>query len=125
MSDFIIPKGKEYKFTVRVIEKDSFLPQDLTTMTSTTVELIQRSTGCKVESVTPVTTIVLDAINGMLEVTMPSGYTDALVVERGDAVDGYYLKPVYQCIITVKFSNLPDVLSIIDKVYVTPTGCIV
>ena len=125
MSDFIIPKGKEYKFTVRVIEKDSFLPQDLATMTSVTVELINRSTGCAVDDTTPIAVTVLDALNGMLTVTMPAAYTALLEVERGDKVDGYYLKPVYQCIITVKFSDIPDILSIIDKVYVTPTGCLV
>ena len=123
MSDFIIPKGKEYKFTVRVIEKDSFLPQDLATMVSATVELINSSTGCAVDDTTPITVTVLDALNGMLSVTMPADYTALLEVERGDKVDGYYLKPVYQCIITVKFSDIPDILSIIDKVYVTPTGC--
>ena len=125
MSDFIIPKGKEYKITVRVIEKDSFLPQNLTTMVSATVGLISKSTGCAVNGTTPITVTVLDALNGMLTVTMPAAYTTILEVERGDKVDGYYLKPVYQCIITVKFSNVPDILSIIDKVYVTPTGCLV
>ena len=29
MADFIIPQGKEFKFTIRVIEKDSFLAQDV------------------------------------------------------------------------------------------------
>lgn len=31
MSDFIIPKGKEFQFTIKVIEKDSFLAQDVET----------------------------------------------------------------------------------------------
>lgn len=124
MSDFIVPKGRDYVFTVKILDKDSFLPRDLATMTSIVVDFIDNTTNCSVDAQGAVIAYeVLDALNGLVKVTVPSVYTSLLTSERGDKVDGYYLKPVYKCVITVKFSDDSDVLSIIDKVYVQPIGC--
>ena len=32
MADLIVPKGKEFRFNVKVIEKDSFIAQDVTNL---------------------------------------------------------------------------------------------
>ena len=124
MSDFIIPKGRDYVFTVKILDKESFLPRDLAAMTDLIVDFIDNATNCSVDSGDVVVTYeVLNALNGLVKVTVPNAYTSLLTSERGDKVDGYYLKPVYKCVITVKFSDDSDVLSIIDKVYVQPLGC--
>ena len=123
MANFTIPKNKDYTFTLKVMEKDSFLPQDLTNMSTANIEILLASTGCSVY-VTAMT--VLDALNGVLQCTMPLAQTDLLTIERGDKVDGYYLKPAHQATITVTFSDgTPTVFSILDKVYAAPTECLV
>ena len=121
MSEFIVPKNKDYPFTMKVMEKDSFLPQDLTNMATATIEFILLSTSCTVFTAAMT---VLDAINGVLECTLLAADTNLLTVLRGEEVDGYYLKPSHQAIITVTFTDgTPTVFSVLDKVYVTPTGC--
>jgi hypothetical protein len=121
MSDFIIPKGKEYVFTVKVMENDTFLPQDLTNMTLAKFELVDMDTLVSALSVTS-TTIIGDPVNGTLEFILPALSTAALRYERGGKVDGYYLKPTYQAVITVTGSDFVDILSIVDKVFVVPVG---
>ncbi len=124
MSDFIIPKGKEYTFTIKVLQKDSFLPQDLTSLNTATslFELIKLSDLVKVTTPGVVITI-LDAINGILKVVLPNTYTTGLVYERGEKVDSYYPKPTYSALLYLDFTDAtPDRTVIIDEVYVIPVG---
>ena len=66
----------------------------------------------------------LTYLNGMIGVTKPSTVTTLMVSERGDGVDGYYLKPTYQMIIELVFTDdTPSRVVILDKVYVIPTSC--
>lgn len=124
MADFTIPKGREYVFTVKVLQKDSFLPQDLTALNTTTssFELIKSSDLVKVT--TPgVVMVVLDAVNGVLKVTLPNTYTTGLAYERGEKVDNYYPKPTYKALLHLNFTDTtPDRTVVIDKVYVLPVG---
>ena len=122
MSDFIIPKGKDFAFTIKVIEKDSFLPQDLTNMLSATIDFFSAADGCKVHTVT---LVVVDALNGVLKGTMPPADTNLFIVDRGAKEDGYYLKANYQGAVTVTFSDTTQAIStLISKVYVSPTGVV-
>lgn len=120
MADFIIPKGKDYTFTVKVMENESFIPQDLTTIASATIDIVNSATSVKLFTVSMY--IVVDAVNGLLKFTLPAVNTAAMISERGTKVDGYYLKPTYQAIITVTGSGFTEILSIVDKVYVIPVG---
>ena len=120
MADFTVPKGKDYTFTVKVMGYESFLPQDLTTLTSAKIDIIDISTSVKLFTVSTYT--IIDAINGMLKFTLPAVNTAAMVSERGEKVDDSYLKPTYQAIITITGSGFTEILSIIDKVYVIPVG---
>lgn len=121
MADFVVPKNKDYTFTVNVKEKESFLAQDLTNMSTATIEFILLSTGC------PVTSEVMtvqDALNGILKCTIPAAKTNLLTVIRGSEVDDYYLKPAHQALITITFTDsTPTVFTVLPKVYATPTGC--
>ena len=126
MAEFKIPRGKPYQFTVRVVAKDSFLAQDLTDMSTdgATFELIEFGTSCLYEAAI-LGTVQGDPLDGILKFSLDNTYTSGLNVERGDKIDGYYSKPSYQGVVTVSFDNslIENRVSIIDKVYVLPTGC--
>ena len=121
MADFTVPKNKGYTFTVKVMEKDSFQPQDLTNMTTATIEFTQLELMC---SVFTANMTVVDALNGVLTCTLEPADTALLEVVRGEAVDGFYPKPSHQALITVTFSDgTPTVFTQIAEVFVIPTGC--
>jgi hypothetical protein len=64
-------------------------------------------------------------LDGKIKVDLDSTLTDSLTYLRGDAVDGYYLKPTYQGVINIKFTDgTPERTAIIEKVYVAPTGVV-
>ena len=124
MAEFIIPKDKPYQFTVRVVAKDSFLAQDLTDMDTATFELIDYNTSCLYDA--PVAGVVQnDPLDGVLKFSLTDVYTGGLLTDRGPKVDGYYMKPTYQGVVTITFTDplIENRVTIIQKVYVTPTGC--
>lgn len=115
MSDFTIPKGKEFKFNIKMIEKDSFLAQDVTNLgtVNSSIKFINPATlvcltniGIVIEKIAndPLA-IPLTYLNGMIGVTVPSSITELMIVDRGDKVDWYYLKPIYQMIIDLVFTD--------------------
>jgi len=121
-----IPKGINYAFTITVMEKDSFLPENLTNMNiaASTFKLITLKDSCVVTTGTT-TLSIEDAINGKVKILLDSTLTGSLVYERGEAVDGYYAKPTYQGVINIKFTDsTPERTAIVDKVYVVPTGVV-
>jgi len=122
VADFVIPKGKDYSFNVTVMEKDSFLAQDLTSMSVATFTLYNQNDMCQYGD--PITGIVVDVQNGVLKFTLPSTYTEGLSYERGSKVDGYYLKPVYNAVVEVTFTDsIEPIIALMNKVYVAPLGC--
>lgn len=120
MADFIIPKGSNYPFTVRVFQQNSYTPQDLTNATAE-LTIFDIADQCLKSTVT---LTVLDALNGVLSGVIPDTDTINLVVNRGDAVDGYYLKAGYQGSIAITLPSDPDLVVLIDKVYVTPSAIV-
>ena len=61
--------------------------------------------------------------NGYLQGTIASTITTLLEVSRAELVDDYYLKPLYQGIVQVNFSeNTLDKTAIICEIYIIPTG---
>lgn len=137
MADFVVPKGKEFRFNIKVIEKDSLLPQDVEFLdtVNSTIEFIDPATNvCVVPEVgDPIvitripdnaTAVPLTYLNGNISVTIPASYTAKMISETGDKVDGYYLKPTYKCILNLIFTDsTPSRVVIIDKVYVTTATC--
>lgn len=134
MADLIIPKGKEFKFNIKVIEKDSFIAQDVANlnlsassvkfMNSATLACID-NTGILIEIIPddPLAT-PLTYFNGVVGVTIPNTVTALMEIERGDKVDGYYLKPTYQMVIELVFTDTtPSRVVVLDKVYVVPASC--
>ena len=82
MSDFVIPKGTAFAFSLNIMEKDSFLPQDLTSMlkdtTTPVIKIFDLVTGeCVLEESdseifkVPDDTIIsvqIDAVPGLAQV---------------------------------------------------------
>jgi len=119
-----IPQGSAYSFIVTINAVDSFLPQDLTAidLANTTFTLYKAADLCTVTAGTTTITVI-DAINGRLQVDLDETLTSSLTYERGDKVDGYYLKPVYQGKLTVKFTDsTPTRNAIVEGICVAPTG---
>ena len=136
MADFIIPQGKEFKFTIKVIEKDSFLAQDVKSFDDVHSSIQFRSyttQSCVVQNAGEVTmTKIADSgsfpatyLNGYIEVVLSAAYTTRMVPRRGDLVDGLYLKPAYEAIFTIAFTD-PTVNTrtvLVDNIYAVPASC--
>lgn len=64
-------------------------------------------------------------LDGRIKVDLDATLTGSLTYSRGESVDGYYLKPTYQGVINIKFTDgTPERTAIIEKVYVAPTGVV-
>lgn len=134
MASFKIPRGKTYTFTITVLERNSFLPKDLATMdvansSFALVKLLDLSSVAGTITLTRIADTkvnVLDQdtyLQGLVSVTIPDTVTGTLAYERGDKVDGYYVKPMYQGVITVKFTDsTSDIVAVVPDICVVPTG---
>lgn len=134
MADLIIPKGKEFKFNIKVIEKDSFIAQDVANLdlVASSVKFMNSATLVCINNAGTIIELIPDDplatpvtyLNGVISITIPSTITALMEVERGDKVDGYYLKPTYQMIVDLVFTDsTPSRVVVLDKVYVIPASC--
>ncbi len=134
MSDFVVPKGKEFRFNIKVIEKDSFIAEDVINLdlVNSSVKFMNAATMVCIDNTGIVVEIVPDDplanpltyLNGVVGVTVPSTITDIMEIDRGTKVDNYYLKPTYQMIIDLVFTDTtPSRVVVLDKVYVAPASC--
>lgn len=176
MADFIIPQGREFQFTLKIIEKDSFLAQDVETLdeVNSTLDFREYLSGAcvtkdpgeitlvkvaddtteievatyadlPVDGAYSVVYVTLDDSKrymwngvgydevvsgstyrgGAVKVTLASTYTAKMNPRRGDIVDGLYLKPAYEAVLTVKFTDpeIPTRTVLIDNIYVVPASC--
>ena len=66
--DFVIPKGLDFKFTVQIMEEDSFLPQVLDGFSDGTLTLIRLDTMATTVGVNPIplTKITEDTVDAIL-----------------------------------------------------------
>lgn len=119
MANFIIPKGEDYTFKVTILDTDSFLPMDLSGVTSlvATFKLIDPATSTEVFSVTGT---AVDLLNGVMSFSLTATtHTGSLDnTNRGSEADWYYLRPKYQGSIKVTGAEIPDVFTVIEKIYV-------
>ena len=134
MADLIIPKGKEFKFNIKVIEKDSFIAQDVTNLnlSASSVKFMNSATLTCINNTGTLIEIIPDDplanpltyLNGVVRITIPNTVTALMEIERGDKVDGYYLKPTYQMVVELVFTDdTPSRVVVLDKVYVIPASC--
>lgn len=129
-----IPKGKEYRFSITVLERNSYLPKDLELMdeAASSLKLVKLDTMTLVDGAIALSRIPDDKLNqadpdtylnGKVSVLIPSETTIVLEYERGDKVDGYYVKPTYEAVINIVFSDsTSDIVAVIPNVCVIPLG---
>ena len=134
MANFKIPKGKDYSFNLTVLERNSYLPKDLVNMDDalSSVRIVKTDDLTTVSGTISIAKQVDSKVNptdpntyrnGKVKVSIPESVTSTLVWERGDKVDGYYLKPVYQIVVSIVFSDgTPEITSVIKDVQVLPIG---
>ena len=135
MATFKIPKGKTYEFGITVLQKDSYLPKDLANMDTVNSSFIltKLDTLANVTGAITMTRVAdlkapgheLDPdtyLNGKLLVTIPAVVTETLAYDRGSKIDDYYLKPTYQGLITVVFTDDTDIVSVVNDIAVVPLG---
>ena len=133
MADFIIPQGREFIFTVTVMEKGTLLTQDVKNFDAinSSVQFRELATmtcvpgNCVLQKIPDdATASPLTYKSGRIEVTVPSTITIDMNYERGDKVDGYYLKPTYEGIITIAFTDdTPTRTVLLENIYVIPATC--
>lgn len=128
MADFIIPKGEDYYFKLKILAQNSIYPQSLKDMSSFTMKIFDRATG---ETVIPEDGGSIayehdnpEKLNGIINVHLTDLQTDLLTVNKSDSVDGYYLKAAYQASIKIEFSDLElfPIFSTVDEIFVSQTG---
>lgn len=134
MMSFKIPRGKTYTFSITVLEKNSYLPKDLTTMdeANSSFNLIRLVDLVPVVGTISMTRVADDKLNvsdpdtylnGKVSVTIPYEITSVLDYERGDKVDGYYSKPTYEGVVSISFTDDTSVIvAVIPSICVIPIG---
>lgn len=131
---FKIPKGKTYTFSITVLEKNSYLPKDLADMdtANSSFQLVNRDTLVPVPGTITMTRVADEKllpedpdtyVNGRVSVSIPNTVTSTLEYERGPKIDGYYVKPTYQGVVTVKFTDATsDIVAVLQDICVIPVG---
>ncbi|RKY55692.1 MAG: hypothetical protein DRP93_02910 [Candidatus Neomarinimicrobiota bacterium] len=83
-----IPKGGDYSYTVRVLEKSSTQPEDVTGWTGIYTIYYAPTGGTVVES--PMTPVAGKEEDGYMEGVIPSSDTDDIVINVGMNADNNY-----------------------------------
>lgn len=120
---FVINKGMNNEFIITIKQDDSTLPMVITVADTFTASLYKLDTKVKALSVSKTSTAsgqitVYDAANGQIKITLSSAAVSALVSERGDKVDKYYLKPTYRLAIDCVTTNNGSFVAKLNNVYV-------
>lgn len=120
---FVINKGMSNEFIITIKQDDSTLPMVITVADTFTASLYKLDTKVKALSVSKTSTAsgqitVYDAANGQIKITLSSAAVSALVSERGDKVDKYYLKPTYRLAIDCVTTNNGSFVAKLNNVYV-------
>ena len=133
MADFIIPKGRKFIFTVTIMEKDTLLTQDVGNFdaSNSSVQFRELATmtcvpgNCVLQKIPDdETASPLTYRGGKIKVIIPNTLTALMNTERGEKVDGYYLKPTYEGIITIAFTDsTPTRTVLLENIYVIPATC--
>ncbi|MCK5788728.1 MAG: hypothetical protein KAH32_07005, partial [Chlamydiia bacterium] len=82
--EFVIPKGLDFAFTIKVMDKENKVPQNLDTLTKATLTILNKETQAKMMSIdmTASTTVL-----GLLECIIPKAKTAMLEIKRAGVED--------------------------------------
>ena len=120
---FVINKGMSNEFIITIKQNDSTLPMVIGPSDTFTVNFYNLETkevaltvGMTVTADGQVT--VYDDANGQILIILNETAVAAMVSERGDKVDKYYLKPTYRMAIECTTTNNGNFVAKIASVYV-------
>lgn len=112
---FTITRGFDNTFVFTIKANGSTLPLIIEGSDTFSATLIDLDTD------TPQVTkpmIVTNAIAGQVTLSFTSEETSALVKDRGDKVDRYYLRPVYKLLIECDTQNNGKFIAKVAEIYV-------
>ncbi len=112
---FVITKGVDNTFVFTIKANSSTLPISITGTDTFTAALKTLSDSSVVLS-KPLT--VVDALSGEVQLVITQAEADTLEGLKGEAVDRYYLKPVYSLLIESSTVSEGDFLATVCEVYV-------
>lgn len=120
---FVINKGMSNEFIITIKQNDSTMPMVITPSDTFTVNFYNLETKELALTVGMVLTAdgrvtVYDAPNGQILVALDEDAVAAMVSERGDKVDKYYLRPTYRMAIDCSTTNNGNFVAKIASVFV-------
>lgn len=120
---FVINKGMNNEFIITIKQNDSTLPMVIEPTDTFTVNFYNLETkelaltvGMTLTADGQVT--VYDDANGQILVALDEDSVAAMVSERGDKVDKYYLRPTYRMAIDCTTTNNGNFVAKIASVYI-------
>jgi hypothetical protein len=116
-----IPIGKNYTFTIKVLEPDSFLPLDVTGYTGT-FSVFKQVDDTQVISPISLIPVVGDEANGLMKGTVSGSATSGIDISKGEPADGYYTRVKHAGFMSIVKNGEPDVNVSIDRIRFVPTG---
>ena len=120
---FVINKGMNNEFIITIKQNDSTLPMTIDPTDTFNCKLYLLDTNEEVTSVSLTPTSdgsieVYDEANGQILIKLSSSLVEALISERGEKPDRYYLIPTYRLAIDCSTVNNGNFVAKINNVYV-------
>lgn len=113
---FVITKGVDNHFVLTIKQDGSTLPMELTSTDTFVVSLVELDT--ETEVVSKNASLDSNLLSGKIHVEFTEAEVHTLLVEKGDKVDRYYLKPTHKLIVDCSTTNNGDFIAKIPRVYV-------
>lgn len=115
LSRFVITKGIDNNFVFTIKADGSTLPMEIVVGDTFTAYLKNMEDGT---TVLTKTLTVIDALKGKVQLVVTEAEADALVSDRGNKEDRYYLRPNYKLLLGCSTTNNGDFIAKIDNIYV-------
>jgi len=115
-----IPIGRDYTFTIEVLQEGGLLPLNVTTYTGV-FNIFDKSNNNTITTAS-LTPVVGGELKGLMVCTIDAIDTQGITVSQGSAADDYYVKATHGGFIYITDGTSPDRNVTIDEVVFIPTG---
>ncbi len=115
-----IPIGRDYLFTIEVLQPDSFTPLDITGYSGTMNVYLQEDDS-HIAACTLIPVSGSEA-EGLMKGTILGTDTSGVIVEKGDPADQYYAKARHAGFINIYKAGASDINVTIPKIAFVPSG---
>jgi hypothetical protein len=118
-SRFVITRGVENVFVFTIKEEGSTLPKDLSGWAFTgNLYLLSDSASVPTPIGIGAGVVETPSTSGRVRFTVTSSVANGLVVDKGDKVDRFYVRPTYKLMIVGTKSGEPNIVAKVEEVYV-------